>query len=436
MNAREGSKTILMTKNLLLYILLITATFSSCTKKDDFVFDQSPDERINKTLAEYSSALTGSEYGWNGFVYPSGLPGTPFGFYFKFDTENRVQMFSDFDSLSAVTVKESSYRLKALQQPSLLFDTYSYIHVLCDPDASVNGGSYGAGLFSDFEFAIDGIYGDTIKLTGRLHGSKAVLVKATSQEAQDYYEKKRNWEFNNISRFLTYFKQLTAGGTKYDIYVNKLYRQIQFIWVTGEGVKTFTTPYYYTNTGIGLVNPLNDGKQSISGFDNISWDPAAQIMKFKVNSADATITGVIKPLAIDTDAGSRWWNTAANAGLYWVSTSGFHVDGVDDAYGIQRIAGFQFMFYYPNFNPGYDAGAILTTATFGPALQPTFNKNGTVSFTTPGRFGTPPTDGATATTNNTTKFTEPTGFYFVQTGDNSYDMVNVKDARSWITWQN
>lgn len=436
MNTREGSKTILMTKNLFLYILLITATLSSCRKKDDFVFDQSPDERINKTLAEYSSALTGSEYGWKGFVYPSGLPGTPFGFYFRFDTANRVQMFSDFDSLSAVTVKESSYRLKALQQPSLLFDTYSYIHVLCDPDASVNGGTYGAGLFSDFEFAIDGIYGDTIKLTGRLHGSKAVLVKATSQEAQDYYEKKRNWEFNNISRFLTYFKQLTAGGSKYDIYVNKLYRQIQFVWTTAEGAKSFSTPYYYTSNGIALTSPLNDGKQSISAFENVTWDVAGQIMKFKVNGADATITAVIKPLVVDTGAGSRWWNAAANAGLYWVSTNGFHVDGVDDAYGIKRISGFQFMFYYPNFNSGYDAGAIFTTATFGPALKPKFNTNGTVVFSAAGTFGTAPADGATPMANITTKFSETAGFYFVQTGASSYDMVNVKDARSWITWQN
>lgn len=425
-----------MSKNLLLYILLITATFSSCTRKDDFVFDQSPDERINKTLAEYNAALTGSAYGWKGLVYPSGLPGTPFGFYFKFDTLNRVQMFSDFDSLSAVTVKESSYRLKALQQPSLLFDTYSYIHVLCDPDASNNGGAYGAGLYSDFEFAIDGIYGDTIKLTGRLHGSKAILVKATSQEAQDYYEKKRNWEFNNLSRFLTYFKQLTVGGAKYDVYANYLYRQLKFVWPSSEGTKTFTTGFYYTGNGIMLTTPLNDGKQSISAFENIIWDAPGQALKFKVNNADASITAVIKPLVVDSTAGKRWRDFVVSTGSYWISLDGFHVNGVDDAYGVTRIAGFQFMFYYPEWDAGIDGGAIFNSVSFGAALTPKFNTNGTVSFSQVGTIGTPPVDGAAATTNIITKYTETAGFYFVQTGVNSYDMVNVKDARSWITWLN
>jgi hypothetical protein len=419
----------------LLYILLVTVTISSCTRKDDFVFDQSPDERINKTLAEYNAALTGSEYGWKGLVYPSGLPGTPFGFFFKFDTLNRVEMFSDFDSLSAVTVKASSWRLKALQQPSLLFDTYNYIHVLCDPDAGNNGGAYGAGLYSDFEFAIDGIYGDTIKLTGRLHGSKAVLVKATSQEAQDYYEKKRNWEFNNISRFLTYFKQLNAGGAKYDVYANNVYRQLRFVWPTAEGTKTFTTGFYYTGNGIALTNPLNDGKQSISAFENITWDAPAQELKFKVNNADASITSVIKPLVVDSTAGKRWRDFVASSGNYWVSLAGFHVNGLDDAFGVQRIAGFRFMFYYPEWNAGVDGGAVFTSVSFGPALIAKFNTNGTVNFSLVGTIGTPPADGTTAMTNITTKYTESAGFYFVQVDDFTYDMVNVRDARSWITWQ-
>jgi len=139
-----------MRKNLSLYLLMLVVTFASCRKEDDDVFNESPDERINETIAKYNDALIDAPYGWRGFVYPSALPNTAFSFYFKFDSTNRVEMFSDFDSLSTVTVKESSFRLKALQQPCLLFDTYSYIHVLCDPDASKNGGDYGKGLYSDF----------------------------------------------------------------------------------------------------------------------------------------------------------------------------------------------------------------------------------------------------------------------------------------------
>ena len=205
-------------RKILIYIIAATIVICSCNKKHDNAFSESADERLNDTLAAYQKALTGSQYGWKGLIYPAGLKGGVVGFYFKFDGNNRVEMFSDFDATSAVTPMTASYRLKAVQQPALLFDTYSYVHVLADPDGSVNGGTDGNGLISDFEFAINGISGDTVKLTGRFNGSKAILVKATQQEAQNYYDKKyANRVFDNISKYITYFKRLVIGGTQYEI---------------------------------------------------------------------------------------------------------------------------------------------------------------------------------------------------------------------------
>lgn len=422
-----------MRRNLSTYFVLLITFLASCKKYDD-VFEESPDKRLNEILATYQEALISAPYGWKGLVYPAGLPGTAIGFYFKFDSANRVNMLSDFDTASAVNFRQSSYRLKALQQPCLLFDTYSYIHTLCDPDAGVNGGNYGKGLYADFEFAIDGIYGDTIKLTGRLNGSKAVFVKATSQEAQDYYDKKRNWEFDNISRFLTYFKQLTVGQGTYDIYVNKLQRQVKFVWSDEGGVKSFTTLFLYTPVGISFVTPLNDGKQSISSLDNVQWNETAQRITFKSGGKDGVISSFIKPLVVDTSAGQRWWNAAVAAGTYWISVDGFHIDGVDDALNTRSIPNFRFMFYWPDYGEGYDFGAVYTGVAFGPAIKPRFGTNGVVTFSVDGRFGTVPSAASTVVTNIANKYQESTGYYFVQTGEGSYDMVNVKDARSWISW--
>src|SRR5437764_14894769 len=131
-------------KNFLFYFLIITVLFSACRKDDSHLFNKSSDERLNEALSAYQTKLTSATNGWKGFVYPKS--GGVYSFYFRFNDSNRVAMLSSFDSASAVTLKESSYRLKALQQPSLLFDTYSYLHVLADPTASVNGGTYGAGL--------------------------------------------------------------------------------------------------------------------------------------------------------------------------------------------------------------------------------------------------------------------------------------------------
>ena len=105
------------------FFLSLSLLAASCKKEDDPVFDKSPDERINEALSGYQKQLTEAPYGWKALVYPKG--GGTYFFYMKFDNQNRVTMYSTFDSLSAVTPRESSYRLKALQQIALLFDTYS-----------------------------------------------------------------------------------------------------------------------------------------------------------------------------------------------------------------------------------------------------------------------------------------------------------------------
>lgn len=422
-----------MSKNLTVYIFITALLFAACKKDEDNVFKESPDERINKVLAEYNHTLTSAEYGWKGIVFPSALPTSPFSFYFKFDTLNRVQMFSDFDSTSFVTMRESSFRLKSLQQPSLLFDTYSYIHVLCDPDASLNGGYYGGGLLSDFEFAIDGINGDTINLTGRLHGSKAMLVKATSKEAQDYYDRKRNWDFENFSRFLTYFKQLHTANGDYDIYVNKVYRQIRLV----NASVSFTTGYYYTPTGVSFSTPFNDGgKQTITALEDARWAPDQQQLTVNINGSSAKITSVIKPFVVDSAAPVNWYNTAVAGATYWITPTGFHIDGVDDAYNVSKTPGFAYQFYYPQFNSGYDYSGILEDSAYGPALKVKYNAKGTLNFVATGyQFGDIPDYNFEKVNNVLTKMTEATGYYFVQTSPSTYDMVNVKDARSWISWQ-
>jgi len=201
-------------RNNLIFLLIILAGISSCKKETDPVFDKSPDDRINDTLLHYQQVLTSAPYGWKALVYPAGVPGSVYGFYFVFSDANRVQMFSDFNAPSTNNVRESSWRLKALQQPSLLFDTYSYLHVLCDPDASHNGGEYGSGLGSDFEFAINGAQGDSVWLTGRFNRSKAVMIKATQQDQANYLQHKINRSIDSISALLTYFHRLSTNSGK------------------------------------------------------------------------------------------------------------------------------------------------------------------------------------------------------------------------------
>jgi len=438
-------------KKAFIYFVAASVVLASC-KKDKTVFSESADDRINTVLTAYSDALVNAPYGWKGFVFPGALNGGAVAFYFKFNNANRVDMFSDFDSLSNVTVKQSSYRLKALQQPALIFDTYSYITVLADPDAAANGGYYGSGLVSDFEFAIDSIKGDTVKLTGRLHSTKAYLVKASKQEMDLFYNKKHNNRlFENLNKYLKYFKRFTAGGVTYEIILNTLNRTAFITWIDGSGnAHTIVTAYYYTTTGVGFITPVVNGSTTISGLDNITWNPSTLSMTWTVNGAGTTVLGNKDPLATDVSAPVRWWQGASGTqGGYWISVNGFHINGVDDAYGIKNIPNFYYLGYVPNiFNGGYDGLAFFKvlnnalTWQYIPAYSPMkTNPAGISTLQYLGNYYHDPSITKVPTSHSipvyrtVLQFTDPMGYRFVQLDDRLFDMVNVRDGQVWIRWQ-
>lgn len=434
-------------KKILLYITAATIGLNSCNKHKD-AFYESPDERVNEALATYQKALTASQYGWKGLIYPAGLAGGVVSFYFKFDANNRVEMFSDFDSASAVTPMTASYRLKALQQPALLFDTYSYVHVLADPDAAVNGGSYGNGLISDFEFAINGISGDSVKLTGRFNKSKAVLVKATQQEMQSYYDKQySNRLFSNISKYITYFKRLDVNGVQYEIQVNQTTRTITFTWVDDSGnIRTLTTGYYYTTNGIVLSPAFSDGKITIGALNDISWNAGSSTLSFNIDGNPAAIIGSGQPIKVDLDAPMRWWQYALKRGGYWISPDGFHVNGVDDAFGITKTTNYWFMMYWPKYDiyqgTTFDLAGVVKRANGSSSIaygiahrQPTFTDDGRIYFPYFGVLGNVPTADSIPLAKTINQFSEGSGYYLVRLDSTTYDMVSAKDGKAWINWQ-
>ncbi|HRP55379.1 DUF4302 domain-containing protein [Agriterribacter sp.] len=431
-------------KKIALYILSITLCFTAC-RKDESVFDQSPDERINKTLSDYQAALVSSPTGWKATIIPGN--GGIYHFYFRFNSENRVVMYSDFDTATAKHQKESSYRLKALQQPTLIFDTYSYLHLLADPDAAVNGGSYGSGLLSDFEFALDTLYADSIILTGKMNNTRVRLEKASQQELDEWQN--GEWadalSFINIANIKNYFKRLTLDGVEYEVHIDPASRTIVFQWLSGGAIKQFATAYYFKAGGIQFENPLTNGSQTITGFSDISWSDDTQTLSVNVNNTAGAIAGAVKPLKTDVNAPRRWWQKAADDDGYWVSLQGFHVNGVDDAYGVTSIPDYAFMIFWPKYgtNSGitYDLTGFITAdaeelaLNFGAAYQtPAFTSDGRIMFTYLGTLGDVPPEAEDAYLATAGNFLNPAGFYLVQTSETSYDMVSADDAKTWITW--
>ncbi|REA58844.1 hypothetical protein DSL64_19425 [Dyadobacter luteus] len=432
-------------KNSIIYLLLVSIGFWSCENKDESVFEKTADERLNEALGTYETQLAGSTYGWNAVIYPGN--GGSYGLYMKFNDQNRVTMYSDFKDESAKTSKESSYRLKAMQTPTLIFDTYGYLHVLADPDSDANGGSDGVGLASDFEFAIfpDSISADRMVFVGRKNGSRLVLTRATQAQQTAYNNgaQASAMAFNNISKYKVYFKRITIAGVTYEITVGQDTRSLKMTWLEGTTVRNFNTTYYFTSEGLRFKNSLVNGSTTISGFNNVTWDTSRSQVSVSVNGATSVIGTAIRPLAIDLNAARRWYNAPVSTGGEWRSVSGFHVNGVDDAFGLRALTSDSFPYvvylYIPAYGSNYDlfAPAFFEDGSlslhYGNAVRtPSFPADGRIVFSERGTLGDVPTTGPVA--QMAAQLYESTGYYLIQTSEKTYDMVNAKDATVWINW--
>jgi hypothetical protein len=439
-------------KNITLYISVIFLVVA-CSKEKP-AFDKDADDRINEQLANYQSVITGSANGWTATLVTR--LGSTYSFYFRFNESNRVVMYCDFDSTTAGVQKESSYRLKSLQQPSLLFDTYSYVHMLADPDASVNGGYYGGGLFSDFEFAIDTCTTDSIVLTGRFNGSSAILRRASAQDRAAWENKQvRNNLVGllNLGKILNYFKRLNYNGTEYEIQINTVFKTAVITWKDASGTThTITTPYFFSAAGVQFSNPVVNGTTTITGFAITGFNTTTNSLQVKVNNSDAAIAGATRPVDPDVQAGRRWWQWGAAAQSYWFSADGFHVNGIDDAFGVKTLETDSSTYYYFTYWPGvqpatgspfdalipfYFVPAInALDFTYGTAPKANFQSDGRVIFSLLGDLTVGPYPATGPAFKTKEQFFSSNGYWFVQTGENSFDMVSAKDAKTWITWRN
>lgn len=456
-------------KRVIIYLFAVVIAGAGCKKTyNDFIGGKTPDQRINEALAAYQKKLTGSTYGWimiestTGVAYNQGVsqtgPKIVLGYYMQFIDSSNVLMLSDFDTSMAGTPKTSGYRIKALTRPALIFDTYSYLHVPCDPDPNISkspfGPGYGWGTDFEFSFADSTVptdAGDTIHLLGNLNGASGILIKATQAQRDAYLQGKTKDEMvalQNMNKILNYFKRLTIGTTKYDIRVDASSKAITFTWVDGSGnLQSQTVNYIATGSGINLVTPIVNGSQTITSIDNITSDPSFTTFTVTVNGQQGQVVGATAPVKVDVNAPSRWWNYGRTNDYFWASWEGFHVNGVDDAFGVTNLSNSAGQFYayaywanyFTNpadlFIPLMFSGNSLSFNTYGSAPgTPTFTSGGKAIFSELGTVGSDPIPPGGPVDQTDQVLYNSAGFYLVQTGEKTYDMVLATDAKTWISW--
>lgn len=272
-------------------MLVAAVLLTGCTKQTDAILGD-PDARLTAVLNAYTDTLLSASHGWKAITYPNN--GGGYSFYLKFGANNDVAMLSDIDTLTGATLRTSTYRLKALQRPSLLFDTYNYLHILSDPNPEVIGGTRNLGLSADFEFAFAKVAADTIRFDGLQHKTPMYLVKATAEEETRYLAQglknmiKASSTFmkNNAYPYLLFpdNKQVAFGFNG---------KTFNLVYADGSNVKTLSTGFSFFLDGINLETPLQYGGYTVK---QVLWDDTEKRYYIMLNGAKLYVQNSATPI--------------------------------------------------------------------------------------------------------------------------------------------
>jgi hypothetical protein len=283
-------------KKILIYICLLTGLVSGCKKDSDPILED-PDKRLSAELAKDQALLLSATDGWLATIYPKG--GKGFSFYFKFNAEGKVAMLSDFNSTTALTPAESTYRLKALQRPTLIFDGYNYIHMPSDPDATVSGGSASTatGLQSDFEFAFTEVSGDSLKFEGTFNKNPMTAVKLSNTEGQSIAKGALKTMIDANALYLTTNRNpylLFDDGVKGAIAIDPALKTIKLSYLDSKDVPQVQTVKY----AVGLNKLILSGYITYGkvAFKEMIWDPATKAYYINIGTTRVNVLNSSVPL--------------------------------------------------------------------------------------------------------------------------------------------
>lgn len=245
--------------------IAVLSILISC-KKTSYVakFDKLPQERAAEQIKLVSTTLTGATNGWIATLPTQA--GGGYGFYMSFDNASNVVMYGDMTATSSSTSGASYYRVKQDLGTELVFDTYNYISMLDDPNASVLGGTAKVGYSSDIEFTFDRIAGDSIIFIGKKYRQPFKMVKATAAQKASYVAGEYKTAIDKFNSFFSTTKnpyiEIVSGSTtlKAGISVNSTNnlaagKRVGLTGLQANGTSTLTgnAKYAYKLTGVDLL---------------------------------------------------------------------------------------------------------------------------------------------------------------------------------------
>ena len=261
---------------LFIYLLLaLPALFlQSCQTEEENVFGKPYSERMDEFLQKAQETLVASQYGWALDYYPQ--RNQAYGgvaYTIKFTNDDAIVRYENNPDDGEV---KSLYKMKEDDGPVLSFDTYNtFLHIYATP----KDGEY-RGKEGDFEFVIDSIGADRIKIHGK-RSLNTMYLNKLSGEASEYIEKVT--ELTNL--FVFSDVALNIGGKPYTLVVtDKNNRQLAIY----DGDKLVAeSAYAFTDKGIRLYEPI-----MVNGVQlyDLTFDKATA--KFTGTGVESTVSNV------------------------------------------------------------------------------------------------------------------------------------------------
>lgn len=270
----------MMKRLIYLSLLLLLFVAGGCKKDRDVAPGERPEERMTAALTELRENLLSAPYGWN--AYMTTAQGNGFSFYFDFDENDRVVSLSDFNEETSSVPLESGYRLRAVMAASLLFDTYSYIHLLADPNPGVAGGTAARGYNTDFEFEYyGGGENDSLLLVGKTRRMPFFMMPATQEEQTQYMNGEFKDRIVDMNAYINsnpnlYF-EINPDLTPAFMFNIGNRTAISAVRDDGED-KLAEIPYVYTLSGVRFPFPLVLGADTLTHIDLSSPTTAKAVM--------------------------------------------------------------------------------------------------------------------------------------------------------------
>ncbi len=253
-------------RKLIYKFLFFSVLFSACTEKEDLVFDQSPEQRLDAVLSEYKDQLTKDEGQW--IAYYDG-----YAIFMRFNADNTVEFTSNYNN--GKDDRTITYRVGSSQVPELIFENHSVFQEIYEENMSEN----------EFEFLFTNLSDDRIDFVSKTDvGSDKTTLSFFKAEVGDV--DKVDLMRQKVES-MSFFKSVTVAGSTYERSLIIFPGQAVLKETTDEG-NTINTIYNFAATKNGLIfSPaLNlDGKE----VEMFTWDEDSESFMATDNGSSVQI---------------------------------------------------------------------------------------------------------------------------------------------------